>query len=141
MKKFVYTLPDLEHIAQELLSYSHSNIICLYGPMGVGKTTLVKKIIKKLNIDDPGNSPTFGIVNEYTKNNKIIAYHFDFYRINDIDEVWDLGIEEYLDSGKYIFIEWPELINEILPNHRTEIYLSLMTTGNREITIKNIVGD
>ena len=84
--------------------------------MGVGKTTLIKEIIKVLGATDSGSSPTFGLVNEYAdETGELIAYHFDFYRIEDESEALDIGFEDYLASGKWILIEWPERIPSLLP--------------------------
>ena len=88
--------------------------------MGVGKTTLIKSLIKQLGAVDSGNSPSYGLVNEYhNANGKLVAYHFDFYRIESEEEALDMGIEEYFNSNAYIFIEWPEKIAKLLPAEKS----------------------
>lgn len=106
--------------------------------MGVGKTTLIKEICTALNTIDPTNSPTFSIVNEYhTKKNEVI-YHFDFYRINKDHEALDIGLESYFDEEAWIFIEWPENIQKLLPLKVTEIHLTKNSDAQRNIQLKNL---
>ena len=101
--------------------------------MGAGKTTLIKAICKLLGSEDIVKSPTFSIVNEYDSAAGSI-YHFDFYRIQDLSEVFDIGFEEYIDSGNYCLLEWPELIEPLIPEHAAEINISV--TGPTERTVK-----
>lgn len=137
MKNLIYNLEEIDSIASEIIANSKTNIICLYGEMGAGKTTLVKALLKRIGVIDPGNSPTFGLVNEYSDSNDTLAFHFDLYRINDFEEALDIGIEEYFSLGKYIFIEWPEVIKELLPDTRTELYISVREDLKREILLIN----
>ena len=108
---------ELKEIVRIVLEdYHESRIFAFYGELGSGKTTVIQEICKALDMDDVVNSPTFSIVNEYwSTDKKRVVYHFDFYRINKIEEVYDFGYEEYFYSGNYCFIEWPELIKEIIP--------------------------
>ena len=102
-----------------------NRIFCFYGPMGIGKTTLIKAMLQHLGAVDLGNSPTFGLVNEYhNAQGQLVAYHFDFYRINSLEEALDIGFEDYLASDVSIFIEWPEKIEGLLPEdyHRVSLY-------------------
>ncbi|MGI9527884.1 MAG: tRNA (adenosine(37)-N6)-threonylcarbamoyltransferase complex ATPase subunit type 1 TsaE [Weeksellaceae bacterium] len=115
-------LEDLPQIVQQLIPRIQHNVIQFRGDMGAGKTTLIKEIVKQLGSQDEVKSPTYALVNEY-KTDRGIVYHFDFYRINDIIEAYDMGWEEYADSGKLCLIEWPEKIESIIPekNHILEI--------------------
>lgn len=117
MSKVTITeISELPALAKKMLQvFDRHKVVAFYGEMGVGKTTLIKSICEQLGVTDMISSPTFSIVNEYRgfKGQKI--YHFDFYRINSMEEAYDLGYEEYFYSGAYCFIEWPEKITELLP--------------------------
>jgi tRNA threonylcarbamoyladenosine biosynthesis protein TsaE len=110
-----YGISEIIKAAQTLipLTENHS-IFCFYGEMGAGKTTLIKELCKSLNVLDEVSSPSFGLVNEYKISEKESIYHFDFYRIKNIEEVYDIGYEVYFDSGNICLIEWPEKIETIL---------------------------
>ena len=113
---------DLFEIAKKMLvNFSDQKIILFYGEMGVGKTTLIKQLCKQLNVEEPTNSPTFSIVNEYLSVEGASIYHFDFYRIEEETEVFDLGYEDYFYSGNYCFIEWPEKIPNLLPGNAVKV--------------------
>ena len=112
--KTTYELETIKEVAQLLLETVNSKTILFYGDMGVGKTTLIKALVSELG-GGQVSSPTFSIVNEYAIKNGLV-YHFDFYRINEIHEVYDIGIEDYLDSKQWIFIEWPEKIHKVIKN-------------------------
>lgn len=118
-----YQLSNLKEVAQKILDESQHKIIIFDAPMGAGKTTLIKELVKRLGVNDIANSPTFSIVNEYHTDANEIVYHFDLYRIEDEEEALDFGIEEYLFSGNWCFIEWPEKISNLLPDtyHSVEI--------------------
>ena len=106
---------ELSSVALKLLRLTDNRIFALYGKIGAGKTTLVKNMCSHLNVIDTVSSPTFSIVNEYmTRDNKQI-FHFDFYRINNLEEIEKLGLDFYLSSGSYCFIEWPEIAVPLLP--------------------------
>lgn len=108
------SLQDLPDIAKQIISKFNHKIILFEGEMGAGKTTLIKEMIHQMGSEDETSSPTFSIVNEYeTEMGKI--YHFDFYRIKSEEEAMDFGVEDYLDSGNYCFIEWPEKIENLIP--------------------------
>jgi tRNA threonylcarbamoyladenosine biosynthesis protein TsaE len=110
-----YTLHNLHEAAQFVIEHAgNQKLWCFYGNMGAGKTTLIKEICKQLKINQQISSPTFSLVNEYTLPNHFPLYHFDFYRIKDITEVYDIGYETYFESGSICLIEWPEMIHEIL---------------------------
>ncbi|WP_046745569.1 tRNA (adenosine(37)-N6)-threonylcarbamoyltransferase complex ATPase subunit type 1 TsaE [Kordia zhangzhouensis] len=131
-----YTLSQIDEIAEAILSQTKHKIIVFYGDMGVGKTTLIKILAKKLGVNELTNSPTFAIVNEYHTPNDII-YHFDCYRMEDETEAYDIGIEDYLYSDAWCFIEWPERIKNLLPNTITEIFIEKREEEKRFIHLKN----
>jgi tRNA threonylcarbamoyladenosine biosynthesis protein TsaE len=113
---------DLDTVARDIIEYASGNEVWLFlGEMGVGKTTTIKAICKELGVTDQVQSPTFSIVNEYLTVNNETVYHFDFYRIESIAEVSNIGIEEYFDSGNLCLIEWPENIEAILPEEFVRI--------------------
>jgi tRNA threonylcarbamoyladenosine biosynthesis protein TsaE len=105
-----FNITDINSIAQEILRSVNSKVLLFYGELGVGKTTLISEIVKELGCDTDVSSPTFSIVNEYEVKDGLV-YHFDFYRINNEEEVYDIGFEDYLSSDHWIFIEWPEKIS------------------------------
>ena len=117
--KFQYSNSEIEQTAKTLLTYIKTpSIVCFNGPMGVGKTTLIKALIKELGAVDSGSSPTFGLVNEYEDTaGNTLAYHFDFYRINSEQEALDMGVEDYFDDEKWVFIEWPERVLGLIPTN------------------------
>ncbi|MCK0131517.1 tRNA (adenosine(37)-N6)-threonylcarbamoyltransferase complex ATPase subunit type 1 TsaE [Flavobacteriaceae bacterium F08102] len=128
-----FNLVQLPEIAARLIKTSTSKQLLFYGEMGVGKTTLIKEIIQQLGVEDTVSSPTYSLVNVYETNEGSAVYHFDFYRINDEEEALDMGIDEYLDSPHWCFIEWPERIKNLLPLNALEIHLSLEADGKRRI--------
>lgn len=108
-------LADLPKVASAIIGlFNQYKLIAFYGQMGAGKTTLIKQICKQLGVDQEVSSPTFALVNEYTTTNKSTLFHFDFYRINNINEVYDIGYEDYFYSGNVCLMEWPENIEELL---------------------------
>lgn len=135
-----YKEPQLQEIAQQLIEKATSKMFCFYAPMGAGKTTLIKAMLKILGAADSGNSPTFGIVNEYQdKHGELLAYHFDFYRLNDETEALDLGLEDYLNQNVWIFIEWPEKIASLLPEDVTDVYIEIINLETRVLEIKGAI--
>jgi tRNA threonylcarbamoyladenosine biosynthesis protein TsaE len=132
--KTTYELDTINEVARLLLKTVKSKTILFHGDMGVGKTTLIKALVFELG-GGQVSSPTFSIVNEYEIKNGLV-YHFDFYRINDINEVYDIGIEDYLDSKQWVFIEWPEKISDILPLESDISYIKLNKNGSRTINVQ-----
>lgn len=132
-------IKDKKHLpvaAKHLLeNTSGKKILAFYGQMGSGKTTIIKAVCNVLGADDIVSSPTFTLVNEYKTRKGDFLYHIDFYRIKKPEEVFDFGIEEYFSSGCYCFLEWPELINEILPPEAVRIKI---TVGSNEERILDI---
>ena len=132
--EIVFNIEELPRIAQKIIKVSSCKTLLFYGEMGVGKTTLIKELVKQLGSKDRVNSPTFSLVNEYHLENNYI-YHFDFHRINNEEEAYDIGFEEYLDNNNWIFIEWPEKIKNLLPSNNTKILLIKKSDKTRKISI------
>lgn len=128
---------ELDFISKEIIENFKSKIFLFYGEMGVGKTAFIKSICKHLNVIDVVSSPTFSIVNQYVNDQDEFIYHFDFYRTNNKNEIFDIGYEEYLFSDSFCFIEWPKRLDNLLPNKYLEIKMKLKN-GNRVIKIKEI---
>ncbi|WP_158990692.1 tRNA (adenosine(37)-N6)-threonylcarbamoyltransferase complex ATPase subunit type 1 TsaE [Mucilaginibacter sp. L196] len=138
MELLINSLNELDATAASILSFASNNRVFLfYGDMGAGKTTLIKSLCKSLGVTDNISSPTFAIVNEYRAANNTI-YHFDFYRLKTEIEAMDMGFEEYLYSGNYCFIEWPEKVPELLPENYISINIQVVADGARYITVKHI---
>ena len=134
--KRTFQLNEIHDVAKELLEKAPNKVVCLYGEMGVGKTTLVKALIKELGAVDVASSPTFGLVNEYSdENDNPLAYHFDFYRLNDEMEALDMGFEDYLNSDAWLFIEWPEKIPSLIPNDAVSVFLHFIEESTRSIEL------
>lgn len=131
----VFKLEDIDKAAEWVLEVAgDKRVIAFYGGMGAGKTTLIRAICKKLGVEDTVASPTFAIVNEYAGGNGDPVYHFDFYRIKKLEEVRDISFDEYAYSGYFCFLEWPELIEDLLPEDTIKISIT-ETDEKREITI------
>lgn len=122
-------IKDLKHLpvsAQKLTEYTAGKrILAFYGSMGAGKTTIIKAVCKVLGAEDLVSSPTFTLVNEYRTHSGSLIYHIDFYRIRKKEEVFDFGIEEYFESGSYCLLEWPELIEDLLPPETVRIRITV----------------
>ncbi|MFI1773805.1 tRNA (adenosine(37)-N6)-threonylcarbamoyltransferase complex ATPase subunit type 1 TsaE [Thalassobellus citreus] len=132
--KINYRLEEVDNVAKKLIMNINSKTLLLYGDMGVGKTTLIKALVKALGSYDDVSSPTFSIVNEYKLKDSRI-YHFDLYRINDIEEAYNFGIEDYLYSNNWCIIEWPDIIKDILPNGFNKIGLTLNDDKTRTLKL------
>ena len=138
MQLIVDSEKELNIAAEKIISYSEEEKIWLfYGEMGAGKTTLIRSIADRFDIEDNVHSPTFSIVNEYGGKQGEIFYHFDFYRIKNEAEAMDIGIEEYFDSNQFCFIEWPQKILSILPDKFLKIEIKMTTQLSREINISH----
>ena len=121
-----------------LQSHAERRVFALHGDLGAGKTTLIKALCEALGVADATSSPSFAIVNEYRMADDRPVYHFDLYRLRDARELLDIGFEEYLDSGAYCFIEWPELADELLP--REVLHLTIEAADNGVRTIRMVPG-
>ncbi|MCD8432289.1 tRNA (adenosine(37)-N6)-threonylcarbamoyltransferase complex ATPase subunit type 1 TsaE [Tenacibaculum finnmarkense genomovar ulcerans] len=131
-----YSLNELAQIAEEIIKNTPHKVLLFHGDMGVGKTTLIKEICEKLGVDDVAHSPTFSLVNQYQTKNNDTVYHFDFYRIEQEEEAYDMGIEEYLYSNDWCLIEWPENVKNLLPLDAVAINITLLENGQRNIQLK-----
>jgi tRNA threonylcarbamoyladenosine biosynthesis protein TsaE len=130
--KQIKGLSALRDVAKELLEvFSEERVFALYGTMGAGKTTFIKAMCRELGSEDNITSPSFALINEYSAANGTLLYHFDFYRIKKIEEAYDLGYEDYIYSGNYCFIEWPEMIQDLLPCGIVQIKISETDDGGR----------
>ena len=130
-------IDNLEHIheaAREFISaMGEGTVFAFYGHMGAGKTTFIKAVCECLGVEDVINSPTFAIVNEYRAESGELIYHFDLYRIKKLEEVYDMGYEDYFYSGALCFIEWPELVEELLPEDAVKVYIEENADGTRTV--------
>lgn len=138
MKKeiIIGSLADIDSAAGEFLSLAGDrNIIALYGPMGAGKTTFTSAVCRHLGVRaDAVSSPTFAIVNEYRTGSGAPMFHFDFYRITKLSEAFDIGFTDYVDSGHLCIMEWPENIEEILPDETLKVHISVNPDGSRTLS-------
>ena len=132
-------IQSLEHIheaAREFIAAMGDNtVFALYGKMGAGKTTFIKALCQELGVEDVVTSPTFAVINEYRSD---IAGEFDFYRIKKLEEVYDMGYEDYFYSGALCFIEWPELVEELLPGNTIKVTIEELEDGSRKLTMENL---
>lgn len=135
--KIKYSINELDKVAQKVIELSTSKIILLNGEMGAGKTTLTKEICKQLRVESHISSPTFSLVNEYETNTNEIIYHFDFYRIENEEEAYHIGFDEYMDSGNWCLIEWPINVKNLLPLNATSITIEIIDEDTRELTLIN----
>ncbi|CAM1348188.1 tRNA (adenosine(37)-N6)-threonylcarbamoyltransferase complex ATPase subunit type 1 TsaE [Tenacibaculum crassostreae] len=131
-----YSLSELRTIAEEVLATASHKILLFYGEMGIGKTTLIKELCNVLGVEDVASSPTFSLVNEYKTNTNETVYHFDFYRINDEEEAYDMGVEDYFYSNNWCLVEWPENVKNLLPLDTVSVSISLLENGQRNIQLK-----
>lgn len=134
MEITIQSLEQIHDAARRFIEAMGDNtVFAMYGKMGVGKTTFTKAVCECLGVEDVINSPTFAIVNEYRSNSGELIYHFDFYRIKKIEEVYDMGYEDYFYSGALCFIEWPELVEDLLPVEAVKVTIEEQEDGSRII--------
>lgn len=130
------SLDDIRQVARTFLTEIGDNkLIAFYGHMGAGKTTFIKALCEELGVEDVVNSPTFAIVNEYTDGDGESVFHFDFYRIKSLDEAFGIGFDNYMESGCFCLMEWPEKVEEILPEETLRVEISEVEDGTRLIKI------
>ncbi len=135
MEITIKSTDDIDRAAQQFVDAMQGRTVyALHGNMGAGKTTLTKAVCKALGVTDEVNSPTFAIINEYAASDGAI-YHFDFYRVNDLREAVDIGCEEYFYSGRPCFIEWPELVEPLLPEGTVTVTVEEQPDGSRLVTM------
>ena len=129
----IKNLDQIQETARQFIKLMGDNtVFAFHGNMGAGKTTFIKAVCEELGVDDPVNSPTFAIINEYRSDTTgELIYHFDFYRINKISEAEQIGTEDYFYSGALCFIEWPELVEELLPGNAVKVEIEESEDGSR----------
>lgn len=133
-KAEIKSLSEINHIAARFIqAFPADRIFAVYGEMGAGKTTFIKALCEEMHVLDYVTSPTFALINEYKTENERSIFHFDFYRIKCIAEAYDFGYEDYFYSGEYCFIEWPELIEPLLPSIAVKVYIKDIGDGKRMI--------
>ena len=131
---FYSTLSSLPTTAQTLLHHAgEQRVWCLEGPLGAGKTTLVRALCAQLGVQDNVTSPTFSLVQEYATASGTPVYHFDFYRLHEEEEAWALDCTTYFDSGSYCFIEWPSKVLQLLPPAHYQVHLTVLPDGCRQL--------
>lgn len=132
----IENLADIDRAAKEFVeNMGDATVYAFHGDMGAGKTTFINALSKALGVEeDITNSPSFSLVNEYRSDTTAeLIYHFDLYRLENLEEAFDIGIEDYFDSGALCFIEWPDLVNDILPDDTVDVYISENEDGSRTI--------
>lgn len=131
---FTYHIADINTVASKVLDHLNSKTVLFEGVMGAGKTTFINALLKAMQSEDVATSPTFSIVNEYkVPNDKV--FHFDFYRIESIDEIYNLGIEEYFMSEHWLFIEWPDRVEELIPNDAQTLTITDIKDNKRSLKL------
>ena len=133
----INSLDSIHEAARQFIAAMGDNtVFAFYGKMGAGKTTFIKAVCEELGVTDVINSPTFAIVNEYRSDTTAeLIYHFDMYRLKNLDEAFDIGIEDYLFCGAVCFIEWPERIEDILPDDTVTVHITVNDDDSRTLTI------
>ena len=135
MEITIKSLDNIHEAAKEFIKeMGDGKVFAFYGKMGAGKTTFIKALCEVLGVEDVITSPTFAIINEYTDGEENPIYHFDFYRIKKLEEVYDMGYEDYFYSGNLCLLEWPELIEEILPENVIKVTIAEQADGTRKIS-------
>ena len=133
----IESLADLPKVAELVLeSLNGRNVVAFFAPMGAGKTTLISTLMESLGSEDIVTSPTFALVNQYYTAEREPVYHFDFYRINSINEAFDMGYEEYFYSGDLCLVEWPEKVEQLLPDDTMVIKIEILDENTRRFTIE-----
>ena len=131
-----FSIEQLDLVAKQILEQNPSKVLLFNGEMGAGKTTLIKKLCENLGVNEPTSSPTFSLVNEYYTTNNQHIYHFDCYRLKTEIEALDMGIDEYLYSGYWCFIEWAEKISNLIPEQHSVITIEILADGNRKLVLE-----
>lgn len=133
--EITFSLDEIEAAAQKIIAEKPHKVILFNGEMGAGKTTLIKQLCKTLGISDATSSPTFSLVNEYQTDDHQTVYHFDFYRIKNETEALDMGVDDYLYSGNWCFIEWAEKIPNLIPEAHSVISIETLEDGKRTLQL------
>ena len=138
MQLKIRNLSEINIVAKQFIDrIGNEKVFAFYGSMGAGKTTFIKAMCEELGVKETITSPTFAIINEYKDGEGNSIYHFDFYRINKLEEAFDFGYEDYFYSGNLCFIEWPELVESLLPENTVKVYIAETENGTRTIETKN----
>jgi len=135
----IASIDAIDEAAKEFIaSMGDETVYAFYGEMGAGKTTFINALSRALGVeDDSTNSPSFSIINEYRSNTTAeLIYHFDLYRLESLEEAFDIGVEDYFDSGALCFLEWPERIEDILPDDTVKVSLKVLDDDTRELTLE-----
>ena len=132
--EYIFNLSEIDHIAEQVLHQNVAKVILFHGEMGAGKTTFIKALAKELGVEKATSSPTFSLVNEYQAKDGLV-YHFDVYRLKNESEAFDFGIEDYLYSGNWCFIEWAEKIPNLIPEKHSIFTLEVLENGSRKLKI------
>jgi tRNA threonylcarbamoyladenosine biosynthesis protein TsaE len=133
--EFIFSLDEIENIAQQVVAAKPNKVILFHGEMGAGKTTFIKQLAKTLGVTEATSSPTFSLVNEYQTTTNQTVYHFDFYRLKNETEAMDMGVDDYLYSGNWCFIEWAEQIPNLIPDEHSVITIKVLTDGRRSLEL------
>ena len=134
--EFIFSLNEINEVAKKIIASNPQKVILFNGEMGAGKTTLIKYLCKELGINNNTSSPTFSLVNEYQITINQLVYHFDFYRLKNQSEALDMGVEDYLYSGHWCFIEWAENIKDLIPENHSRLTISILEDGKRQIVLQ-----
>jgi tRNA threonylcarbamoyladenosine biosynthesis protein TsaE len=133
--EFIFSLEEIENIAQKLVSQNPKKVILFHGEMGAGKTTFIKQLAKELGVTEATSSPTFSLVNEYQTTTNQVVYHFDFYRLKTETEAMDMGVDDYLYSGNWCFIEWAQQIPSLIPEEHSVVTIKVLADGRRSLIL------
>ena len=133
--EITFSLEQINEVAKQILTKDPKKVILFHGEMGAGKTTLIKALAKSLGVEGPTSSPTFSLVNEYQTIDNKLLYHFDMYRLKNETEALDMGIDEYLYSGNWCFIEWAEKIPNLIPETHSIVEIKLVSNGKRTLLL------
>lgn len=134
--EIIFSIDELESVANQIVAYKPNKVILFHGEMGVGKTTLIKQLCKTLGVNSTTSSPTFSLVNEYETIANQLVYHFDFYRLKNETEALDMGADDYFYSGNWCFIEWAEKIPNLIPDNHSIIHLEQLPDGKRSLQLQ-----
>lgn len=133
--EFIFSLDEIENVARQVVASNPNKVILFHGEMGAGKTTFIKQLAKELGVTGATSSPTFSLVNEYETTSNQLVYHFDFYRLKQETEALDMGVDEYLYSGHWCFIEWAEQIPNLVPETHSVITIKELPDGRRALEL------